>query len=341
MTGFTVNPLLISVLTKRELSAIPPKPSLSDLPGRYAKVIFKNLNKIKPPLASNFTELVCKSCGKSGEYDIGMMAFNVGKGGPEKPEQIEEFIQITGYFRCSFCNSAGNWETTNDFMLKATSFLMMYQGGIPDHRCSFGEYRLYDGSSHRYATDREEHLLAKLKNKEEDEFIWNRLGNLYHKGNRADLAVCAFERSIELNPMQTESLYTLGLILSEAGESEEAAHFFHRMLLTAKKYTRLSPNELRDYVTSALIELLDIASEPDMKRSLVPPRDLADEFWDNPEEDFFKMESEIMNADISTENFETLYPLAELYMGPQRFGLSRKKIHQLPSKNKKKKKRKK
>jgi hypothetical protein len=28
----------------------------------------------------------------------------------------------------------------------------------------------------------------------EDSLLWNRLGNLYYKGGRADLAVIAFER---------------------------------------------------------------------------------------------------------------------------------------------------
>ena len=62
-----------------------------------------------------------------------------------------------------------------------------------------------------HATDAEEHLLTKIMESDKDAFLWNHLANLYFKGGRADLATAAFEHSLSIDPLQTESLYSLGL----------------------------------------------------------------------------------------------------------------------------------
>jgi hypothetical protein len=59
-----------------------------------------------------------------------------------------------------------------------------------------GEIRLYDGSLPKWATDAEEAFLTKLMYNGSDGLLWDKLGNLYLRGGRPELAAAAFEKSI-------------------------------------------------------------------------------------------------------------------------------------------------
>jgi predicted Zn-dependent protease len=92
---------------------------------------------------------------------------------------------------------------------------------------------LFGGSWHRYSTDSEEYLLNLLKKDPYDSFIWNRLGNLYRKGNRPELATCVFEHFIMIFPGQAESHLTLGDMLSQISYLKNAGYHLRQMLLSA------------------------------------------------------------------------------------------------------------
>lgn len=73
-------------------------------------------------------------------------------------------------------------------------------------------------------------MLEKLQSEGQNAFLWNKLGNLYNRGNRTDLAVVAFEQSLYLDPSHAESHFSLGQIFEQIGEAEQAAYRFRQTL---------------------------------------------------------------------------------------------------------------
>ena len=76
------------------------------------------------------------------------------------------------------------------------------------------ENLLYDGSWHLFSSDAETYHFHKLESDPNNSFVWSRLGNLYHKGNRPELAASVFEHCVAIDPNQTEAHYTLGILLA-------------------------------------------------------------------------------------------------------------------------------
>lgn len=82
---------------------------------------------------------------------------------------------------------------------------------------SVGQIALYDGSTPRWVTDAEENFLTKLRENGQNGFLWNRLGNLYFKGGRPELAAAAYEKSLQVDPSPVPSgipLFTGRAIIS-------------------------------------------------------------------------------------------------------------------------------
>lgn len=338
MAKLMINPLLISVATGRKMEEISQTPRISELPGNYAALIAKKSNEIQPLMSINSEALICRNCGKKAKYDIGTMIFNLNKYIPEEKDNMD-FVQLTGYFRCIQCNSGGPWDYTDSFKFRVTVGLATAMGGESKDYL-FAEIILFDGSSHQFATESEEHLLKKILHRE-DSYLWNKLGNLYYKGNRPDLATFAFERSLELDPQQMESHFSLGDILTETRFVLEGVTHLHRALLTARDYTKLEARRLRDILAAALYKLALISMHTNGEMEMLPPAQLRNEYMaDAPNDETFKKYIDL-ELDLEFDQLETFYPLAELYMGNQLRSLKPKKIHQLPSKKKKKKSRKK
>lgn len=243
-------------------------------------------------------------------------------------------IQSTGYFRCTNCNSAGEWELTTEFII-AISALLVRNTQMSNNRFFIGEYHLYDGSWHKYSSDGEEHLLKKIMSSPTDAYLWNRLGNLYFKGGRGDLAVSAFEHSLELDSLQTESLFSLGSILSDIGEKKEAAHYFHRMLVSASLYNRLPAANLLDFLSNALRELLDFNLSSNGEISFIPPKELYGEIGVDPTTSGRQVHQLSLDTEVFFDRLESFYPIAELFMGKQS-----KKLHSKKRMKKKKRKKK-
>lgn len=336
MVYLNISPLLINVLTGRSLEEIPASPNISDLPGSYVQLVAKNSKKIPSAFPSNIQPLVCKNCGKKAKYDLGHVTINVEKYKRDQTEEIDKYIQTTGYFRCKHCNSTGKWEITNEYRMMALSALLTFNSPLAEDRFTFGKNMLFDGSSHKYATDAEEYLLKKIMNSNEDSFLWNRLGNLYYKGGRADLAVAAFEYSVSIDPLQTESLFSLGMILSNI-EPKEAANQYHRMLISAFKYTRMDASNLRDLLSNGLHDLFYLNSISNGELSVIPPMSLYQELQiEIPSSEDSSLN--IIEGEVDSDNLESFYPIAEIFMGKRREELSGKKVYFVKKKKKRKKK---
>lgn len=328
-----INPLLVSVLTSKTLDEVPTTPQLADLPGNFVQLVAKNNKMIDYPFESNIVPLVCENCRKKAKYDLGLLTINTNNYLDNK----ELSFQSTGYFRCKNCNSAGKWETTLDLKRLFFTTLLTINTSENQKRFSFGENRLYDGSAHKYASDAEEYFLKKVMGSPEDSFLWNRLGNSYYKGGRADLATCAFEHSVHINPLQTESYYSLGAILMNIGESSAAANQFYKMLVSSSQYTKMPAEDLRDLLSNGLRELLNlnISSSGNSNISLVPPKTIYEElkinFDESIQETYISLELE-----LTSDELDSFYPLAEIFMGQRSNEMSDNKIYKYFKQKKKK-----
>ncbi|KGA96754.1 hypothetical protein AJ85_16955 [Alkalihalobacillus alcalophilus ATCC 27647 = CGMCC 1.3604] len=334
-----INPQLICALTGKKKEEVPELPTLSALPSKYVQLVSKNIKKIVPPFESNLQFLICKNCGKKAQYNLGHLTINLRNYNKNKQAEVDEYVQPTGYFRCKQCNSAGKWDITNEYRIMLISALMMLSSNSEDSRFSLGENRLFDGSSHTYATDSEEHLLNTLMESKEDSFVWNRLGNLYYKGGRADLAACAYEHSIALNPQQTESLFSLGMILSAIGEAQEAANYLHKMLISSSSYRQMKASDLRDLLSNGLNELFHLNTLSNGVISVPPPIELYKEFHINiPSSEEGSIE--VLEGEIVTDDLTSFYPIAELFMGERSKELPGNKKYFMKKKKKKRKRKK-
>jgi tetratricopeptide (TPR) repeat protein len=298
-------------------------------------LVAKDLKNIPSAFPRNIQPLVCQNCGKKSRYDLGHVTINIQKYKKDQSEEIDKHIQSTGYFRCNHCNSAGKWEITNEYRMMAISALLTFNSPLAEDRFTFGRNILFDGSSHKYATDAEEYLLKKIMNSKDDSFLWNRLGNLYCKGGRADLAVSAFEHSVSIDPMQTESLFSIGMILSSI-DPNEAANHYHKMLISAFNYTKMDASNLRDLLSNGLRELFQLNSISNGEISVIPPMHLYEELQiEIPSSEESSLAT--IEGEVNSDDLESFYPMAEIFMGKQCKKLPKKKAYFVKKKKKRKK----
>lgn len=188
--------------------------------------------------------------------------------------------------------------------------MLQLKVGMKNDRVILGSLVSFGGLTFPLATDLEEHYLEIRRQDPANDWIWNRLGNAYHRGGRADLAVVAYEESVKRDPGQTESHYSLGKILFEAGAQEEAAYHLRRMLHTARDYEQLEALALRDLLTEGLRFLFKIFDDAGKLM----------EFLLKTEEGLKRNSQDtviihFVEFDISFDEFDGLYPLAEAFMG--------------------------
>lgn len=322
-THAAINPMLIATLTGEPLSGIPNIPTVKWLPGKLAKLIAKHKKKISPPFEANKMMLICGHCGRKGQYDLGLIAFNVGHGRSNSQDQHEsmfDHIQTTGYFRCKQCNGAGLWETKDPFLL--LSWLLKATAGEEEDSSSFmiGQIQLYDGTTPRWATDAEDNFLKKLGENSQDGYLWNRLGNLYSKGGRPELAAAAYEKSIEVDPTQVESYYSLGQLLIEVDEPEAAAYHYRMMLVYARNYSKLPILDLRKMLAIGLWHSFDIHMKSGHNIPFIPTKEEL-EALDSFKEAAAGAEHQILelqDLEVFPDDPESFYPIAEMYLGPRK-----------------------
>lgn len=123
----------------------------------------------------------------------------------------------------------------------------------------FAGIDLFDGTKPRWATDAEEHLLGLIQSgRGNPAFLWNRLGNVYLRGGRVDLAACAFERSISLDAAQFESLGSLGYTLEISGEWVQASRLYLRAIAAARSYRHLDHSALRELLAEFMQKVANL-----------------------------------------------------------------------------------
>lgn len=301
MSGKQINPKLVQALTGRELDSISPSPKNKDLGGKYVKTIVDRRSMIEPMFPKNEIMLQCTSCGRKGKYDIGLVSFDI----PENKEDIKSTEhQMTGYFRCKHCNAAGEWEKSPELYMR--SIAAMLAPDMSKGQFEFGKSQLFDGTSHQYATDAEEHLLSIIAKSPNDGFLWNRLGNLYQRGARPELAMAAYEKSIEVDPQQAESHYSIGTLLAEVKDDLNAMHHFHQVMLTAEQYDKMDDKGKRDLVAYGIANALQISIHSKGKIPFLPTRDAVPGL---------NGETSIMNIEIDTDDITSFYPIADTFLG--------------------------
>lgn len=333
MPGAQINPLLIQQLTNKNLKEIPESPTMSWLPGKYARLINRQKDSIQRHFPEHYFMIKCKSCGRKGKYDVGLMVIN-----PEyNQDDFSDKIQTTGYFRCKHCNDAGNWEMPSQFMVAPTAALLAELADEQQERYSIGKSQLYDGSSHKYSSDAETHLLLKLKNDSNNSIIWNRLGNLFDKGGRPEVAAAVFEHSLNLDHKQIESHFTLGGYLFQIQDYENAAYHYKQTLIFASDYNFIPINNLRELVAISMVELFNMNLYTDGKIPFLPEKKELEAAGKIEEinENYVDLEVELFAGDP-----ESFYPLAEMYLGSQRAKLLKKdRTLKIPKQSPNKKKR--
>lgn len=319
---YGINPLLISVATGLDLGAVSLRPTVAMLPGVYAKLVSKHIKTVNAEFPESIFRLTCHECGKNGDYDLGTIVFPANN---ENDKTILDKFQVLGYFRCKHCNAAGKWELSSKTKmmldLKGTAAAASAVIGDTLAGVVFGKAIINNEYLPRWGSDAEEYFLEKLAETPHDAYFWNRLGNTYYRGKRPELAVVAHEQALLNDPGQVESHYSLGQILLECGELGKASEHLRYAIEYSYQYQHLKAYDLREIIVGALEILLAIYKQSDNKINLLP----------KPSEQILSQLTKSQIAATSMLDFEieyncreTLYPLAEIYMGEHR-------RHELPS----------
>ncbi|SEC44138.1 tetratricopeptide repeat protein [Paenibacillus sp. GP183] len=321
-----INPLLISTLKRQPLSSIPEKPTVSLLPGILTKIITRYKKKIDLQFESNKQVLICGHCGSKGQYDIGFVAFNLERWQKDEKDSsfksqpyqrdMMDYVQTTGYIRCKQCNGAGNWKAKDLFSMFGLLTRLFAEGKEDKSSYMAGEIALYDGSTPKWATDAEENFLNKLRENVQDGFLWNRLGNLYLKGGRPELAAAAYEKSIQVDPSQVESHYSLGRLLFQVDELEKSAYHSRMMLVYARHYPKMAILDLREILAIGLQNLYDIHVESDRKIAFMPTKEEL-EVLNSFKEVAAGSEPptlSLVDLEVFPDDRKSFYPVAEMYM---------------------------
>lgn len=302
MTGKQINPKLIQALTNQPLTDIPASPSFKHLSGKYVKLIVDKLKKIESLQPKNEMVMKCGECGRSGKYNIGIVAISVENG--KKKSQ-----QLSGYFRCKHCNAGGPWVKSPELLMFTMTALMAPQQNLPVH---FGQIQLSDGYEPPYATDGEEHYLELIAATPKNALLWNKLGNHYLTGARPELAMAAFEKSIKLDPYQIESHISIANLLMQLGNYKKAIFHLHQMMIGAEAYSHLEVTHLRELLAHGICTSFIASFKSKNKFNALPTEQQLIQAGRTVD---LQLDKIPRNLTLSSENIATFYPLAEAFMG--------------------------
>ena len=250
-------------------------------------------------------KLICGSCGKSGKYHVGRVLLDphaMKKVSHPDDAVFDEAVSYSGIFRCEHCGADGPWKTA-----KMTRTLLLAALAIPANEpgelgVQFGRLQVFDGKVIKTGAAAEAYLKQKIEEQPENAFIWGRLGNFYEHAGLPDLAEAAFEKSVELDSREVESLYSLGFYRRDEGDLNAAADCFDAAIRHARTSQTVSPEKLEQIVHSALEELFDLYQESRGQIPFPPKLDLPGEAWHTQLEDL-----RLLSLDLpSDEGFEIL-----------------------------------
>jgi len=134
----------------------------------------------------------------------------------------------------------------------------------------FGCAATFDGHRIRYPTEGAAHLKELIEYEPERAFLWVRLGNLYKHAGADQLAECAYERAIKLDPADVEARGMLGDLLFEAGRCLEAVPHWHAVLKHVRDAHHVDMELRRSLVRQAIECLLIAHAESNGQIELLP-----------------------------------------------------------------------
>lgn len=144
-----IHPALVALMTGEELPA-NTVPTAAMLPGSAARMVGRRVQKVEPRYTAHRQRLKCMHCGRAAFYDIGLTVFD-GTGWVKA-------VESSGYL------------------------------SNPDASYKAGVIQLYDGTRPKWTSDGEERFLERLQHDPQDSLLWDKLGNLYDRGGRPELA---------------------------------------------------------------------------------------------------------------------------------------------------------
>lgn len=337
------HPDLIALLAGKKLSA-DEIPTVAMLPGETASLVARRVKKIEPIYKPNKQRLRCLHCDHAAVYDIGMTVFNT-QGWAQTVQETSEsefdplrnlidHAQFTGYFRCVRCNGAGAWAFTSRLYELGLLGRLMRKDENPDAGYLFGRMQSHDGSNPQWASESEERFLERLKAEPDNSLLWNKLGNLYERGGRPELAAAVFEHSVGVDAAQVESHHSLATLLHAIGEWELAATHFRLALVYARLYNKVDAVKLRTFLAIGLCKLFDIYQATKQKVPFLPTEDelvAAIQEDETARSRFHALHT--YEFDLRAGDVDFFLPVAEMYMGKQAEGLpeEERKLSKLPS----------
>lgn len=258
---YQLSPRLLSIVTHKDLERLPKRLTPSMFPGNYSRIVMRHRRMVRP--THPLVRLACRSCGRQADYPIYPMA--VSREFLAHPGSMNlGSLQMMAYIRCKGCNAAEQLDFPNRRMPFLLQAQLIAAGAVPagadpeKSPVNYGIYEMFDGTRPRSAIDAEAHLLDLIEAGTADvAFLWDRLGNIYERGGRADLAAVAFEQSIQIDARQFESLYSLGLLLTDVGALDDGGYLLRRALACAAGYRRLAGPTQRAVVVDVLTRLAE------------------------------------------------------------------------------------
>ncbi len=256
---YQLSPRLLSIVTHTDLERLPKRLTPSMFPGNYSRIVMRHRRMVRS--THPLVRLVCRVCGRQADYPIYPIAVSREFFALYDRMNLAA-LQVMAYIRCKGCNAAEQLDFPNHripVLLQAQLIAasVVPADSVPEKSpINYGIYEMFDGTRPRSAIHAEEHLLDLIETGTGDvAFLWDRLGNIYERGGRADLAAIAFEEAIRIDTRQFESLYSLGMLLTDVGALDDGGYLLRRAFACAAGYRRLDAPTQRAAVAEALERL--------------------------------------------------------------------------------------
>jgi hypothetical protein len=220
-------------------------------------------------------ELRCVPCGRKGKYLPGRICLDPDVTLGRDPDRLNKSFTVTRYFHCKHCGAGGPWELTPSSIILLTALMAEALHSPQKARIHLAKLTLFDGTTSRWPTQGEAHLKGLIERDPDNYFLWSRLGNLYQIGEAPDLALEAFHQAVERNEHDVESLHSIAEIHLDHQEKEEAARYFHQVLLHARHApAKTPPGLVRSVVRDALETLFQLHLESNKRIPVYPKVEL-------------------------------------------------------------------
>ncbi|RJP36059.1 MAG: hypothetical protein C4547_08120 [Phycisphaerales bacterium] len=201
-------------------------------------------------------ELTCEPCGRSDRYDVGTVLISPCFA-DATDDDISPYLSFTHYFLCRHCDGGGPWRVSAQ--TQAALLVHLDWSAATNVPCGVvvGESATIDGKRIPYPTQIAAYLKSLLDQNPTDPDLWLRLGNVYHNGDRSDLALRPLRRAVELNPNCMRPHNVLARCHEAMNRPEAAIREWLAMLACAPLDRTLEPQKRVNAVSLALSALAE------------------------------------------------------------------------------------